>query len=133
MYQTNDRVIERNVGNFAGWPLANDWGVEIQHCCTGNASRSIYFIWDHILDYSSGKLRVDLLLNRASPWADIDSHIPYTGRVDIRIKTPVRPLRPHPGVGFPRRHPLRGLRRDPRNRLQRSATPTSAPSSPATS
>ena len=88
MYQTNDRVIERNVGNFAGWPLANDWGVEIQHCCTGNASRSIYFIWDHILDYSSGKLRVDLLLNRASPWADIDSHIPYTGRVDIRIKTP---------------------------------------------
>ena len=88
MYQTNDRVIERNVGNFAGWPLANDWGVEIQHCCTGNASRTIYFIWDHILGYSSGKLRVDLLLNRASPWADIDSHIPYTGRVDIRVKTP---------------------------------------------
>lgn len=87
-YQTTDRVIERNIGNFAGWPLANDWGVEIQHCCTGNATRAIYFIWDHILEYSSGKLRVNLLLNRSSPWADVDSHIPYSGRVDVRVKSP---------------------------------------------
>ena len=88
MYQTTDRVIERNVGNFAGWPAPNDWSVEIQHCCTGNATRAIYFIWEHILEYSDGKLRVNLLLNRASPWADVDSHIPYAGQVDVRIKAP---------------------------------------------
>ena len=26
------------------------------------------------------------MLNRASPWADVDSFIPYEGRVDVRIK-----------------------------------------------
>ena len=90
MYQTTDRALERNIGAFAGWPKANDWYADvcegIMHCCTGNATRAIYFIWEKILTFDSGKLKVNLLLNRASPWADIDSHIPYTGRVDIRMK-----------------------------------------------
>jgi len=90
MYQCADRALERNIGAFAGWPKANDWYVGawegIMHCCTGNASRAIYFIWEKILTFDDGKLRVNLLLNRASPWADVDSHIPYTGRVDIRVK-----------------------------------------------
>ena len=29
---------------------------------------------------------MNLLLNRASAWADVNSHIPYQGRVDVRIK-----------------------------------------------
>jgi hypothetical protein len=29
---------------------------------------------------------VNLLLNRASAWADLDSYIPYEGRVDVRVK-----------------------------------------------
>ena len=96
MYQTNDRVIERNVGNFAGWPLANDWGVEIQHCCTGNAARAIYFIWDHILDYSSRQAprrpppqpRLPLGRHR-------QPHPLHRPRRHTR-QDPVRPLRPHP-------------------------------------
>ena len=31
--------------------------------------------------------QVNLLLNRASPWLDVDSHLPYEGRVVIRNKT----------------------------------------------
>ena len=31
---------------------------------------------------------MNLLLNRASPWADVDCHIPYVGQVDVRIKEP---------------------------------------------
>ena len=93
MHQTSDRALERNIGAFAGWPKANDWYGEvwegIMHCCTGNAARAIYFIWEKILTFDSGELRVNLLLNRASPWADIDSHIPYTGQVDVRIKQAV--------------------------------------------
>lgn len=101
-YQTTDRVPERNLGAFAGWPSANDWytgglhyrgyypeypgGMAIMHCCTGNATRAIYYAWEHILDYKDGKLRVNLLLNRVSPWADVDSHIPYEGHVDVRVK-----------------------------------------------
>jgi hypothetical protein len=94
---TTDHVPERCVGGFAGWPSANDWqqdspgtfgypGSSIMHCCTGNGTRAIYYVWDNILHYKNGKLRVNLLLNRASPWADVDSFIPYEGRVDVKIK-----------------------------------------------
>ena len=95
---TTDHVPERCVGGFAGWPSANDWqqdnpgtfiypGSSIMHCCTGNGTRAIYYVWENILRYKDGKLRVNLLLNRASPWADVDSFIPYEGRVDVKIKT----------------------------------------------
>ena len=56
------------------------------HCCSGNATRAIYYLWDHILKYEGGTLRVNLLLDRASPRADIESYIPYEGRVDLRLK-----------------------------------------------
>jgi len=86
--QTGDRVPERNIGAFAGWPSANDWGSGIMHCCTGNATRAIYYIWEHILSYDKGVLSVNLLLNRPSQWADIHSHIPYVGQVDVHVKKP---------------------------------------------
>ena len=100
VYQTTDRVVERNVGAFAGWPTANDWfypGVisssgeiwTVQHCCTGNSSRAIYYVWENILQCDGRRLQVNLLLNRASKWADIDSQLPYVGRVDVKVKEPV--------------------------------------------
>ena len=39
------------------------------------------------------ELTVNLLLNRASPWADIDSYIPYQGHVEIRIKQPCQSIK----------------------------------------
>jgi len=90
MYQSVDNVLARNVGAFSGWPQPNDWGEAIQHCCTGNATRAIYYVWERIVEHAEGRLKVNLLLNRASSWADVDSHIPYVGRVDVRIKRPVR-------------------------------------------
>jgi DUF1680 family protein len=56
------------------------------HCCTGNGTRALYYAWESILTYGGGTLRVNLLLNRASAWADVDSHLPYAGRVDVRAK-----------------------------------------------
>jgi len=88
-YETTERVIERNMGGFAGWPEPSDWGTAIMHCCTGNSTRSIYYLFDSILGYAGGKLRLNLLLNRASPWADVDSYLPYAGQVDVRIKHPL--------------------------------------------
>jgi DUF1680 family protein len=82
-------VPERNLGAFAGWPSANDWGWGIMHCCTGNATRALYYIWEHALAFRDGQLKVNLLLNRASPWADVDSHLPFAGQVDIRVKQAV--------------------------------------------
>jgi len=90
--QTTERVGERNIGAFAGWPSANDWyvghGKGIMHCCTGNATRTLYYVWENILNHADGEVRVNLLLNRASPWVDVDSHIPYTGQVDVKVKEP---------------------------------------------
>ena len=88
---TGDRVPERNIGAFAGWSWPNEWWnvhapAGIMHCCTGNGVRALYYLWDHILDYEDGRLRVNMLLNRASPWVDVHSHIPYEGRVDLNIK-----------------------------------------------
>ena len=103
MYQSVDQVPQRCLGIFAGWPSANDWytgghhvrnyypeypGQTIMQCCMGNAARTIYYAWQRSVDYRDGRLRVNLLLNRASPWADVDSYIPYEGRVDIRVKQP---------------------------------------------
>ncbi len=89
-YGTTDRVIERAVGSFSGWPAINDFvqgkGWSVMHCCTGNATRAVYYVWEKILTYAEGKLRVNLLLNRASQWADVHSHIPYRGQVDVKIK-----------------------------------------------
>ncbi len=87
--QTADKVPERNLGAFASWPSANDWmGYHngIMHCCTGNGTRAIYYVWENILTYKDGNLDVNLLLNRVSPWVDVLSYVPYEGRVDLEIK-----------------------------------------------
>ena len=83
---------ERNIGAFAGWSSGNDWVVNggIMHCCTGNGTRAIYYVWQSILQSDNERLKVNLLLNRAAPGADIYSYLPYSGRVDLKIKTSFR-------------------------------------------
>jgi len=90
--QTADRVPERNIGAFAGWPAANDFfngqGTGIMHCCTGNGTRALYYVWEHILTHDHGQVAINLLLNRPSRWADVHSYLPYEGRVEVRLKEP---------------------------------------------
>ena len=89
---TTARVLERTLGSFSGWPSANDWvghrekSITIANCCSASGMRALYYVWRNILDYEPGKLRVNLLLNRASRWADVDSYIPYEGRVEVKMK-----------------------------------------------
>ena len=97
--ETTDQVAERNLGGFAGWAAPNDFThrylgheASIMHCCMGNGTRALYYVWEHIVGYKDDELRLNLLLNRASPWADVYSHIPYEGRVEIKMKKPCRHL-----------------------------------------
>ena len=96
---TSKNVPERSIGAFAGYSRLNDLipdheiapgdtvdGKTFMHCCLGNGSRAVFYIWRRMIDYNEGQLRINLLLNRASPWAEIHSYIPYEGRVDITIK-----------------------------------------------
>lgn len=97
MSMSADRAPERSVGGFAGWPSVNDWyighGTGIMQCCTGNGSRGLYYVWEHMLGFEEGILSVNLLMNRASKWADVHSHVPYTGRVDVNVKTDLKKIR----------------------------------------
>jgi hypothetical protein len=56
-------------------------------CCTGNCIPALHYAWESIVRCQDGSAKVNLLLNRASPWLDIDSYLPYEGKVVIRNKT----------------------------------------------
>jgi hypothetical protein len=95
--ETADRLVERNIGTFAGWASGNEFAsqIGIQQCCLGNSARALYYVWDRIVQRQGEELRVNLLLNRASKWAEIYSHIPYQGRVDLNIKQPASAVLAH--------------------------------------
>jgi len=59
----------------------------ISGCCTGNGARTLFYVWENMIEFDNRRLKLHLLLNRASPWADVDSYIPYEGQVEIRMKT----------------------------------------------
>ena len=85
--ETADNVLDRNVGAFVSgseptWLYA--WNTM---CCQGNGSLALYEAWKAILDHTDGVVQVNLLLNRASPWMDIDSYLPYEGKVLFKNKT----------------------------------------------
>ena len=90
---TTDRVPERIKGGFAGSPSVNDWAgrsnAGMGACCTAYGCNGLFWVWERMLRHQNGQLKVNLLMNRASEWVDVDSYIPYTGRVDVKVKKPV--------------------------------------------
>ncbi len=85
-----DRVSERLIGSFASWASANDWYIERQpgttFCCIGNGGRALHHVWQKMIGLDDDTLRVHLLLNRASRWADVGSRVPYEGQADVLMK-----------------------------------------------
>ena len=92
-----DRLPQRLVGSFGNDSLPNDIfdSTYMDSCCNGNCARALYYAWKSILKYepSRKELKVNLMLNRTSPWADISSYIPYAGRVEIETKQPLTSLK----------------------------------------
>ena len=85
--ESAENVLERNIGAFVSgsdpaWLYA--W---YSMCCQGNGSLALYEAWKAILDHTDGVVQVNLLLNRASPWLDVDSYLPYEGKVVLKNKT----------------------------------------------
>jgi hypothetical protein len=105
-YKDTRNVAERVVGGFFGWMRANDGlpvdqteqgpkivgefspsqRLSIMVCCCGNGSRTLYYVWDSILQKDNEVVKVNLLLNRASAWLDVDSYLPIEGKVVLHIK-----------------------------------------------
>jgi hypothetical protein len=87
--QSTERVLERTLGSFA---IGIDTGItgitgEAEHCCTGNCTQALYYAWQSIVRFENGAAKVNLLLNRASPWLDVFSYLPYEGKVVIHNKS----------------------------------------------
>jgi hypothetical protein len=84
-------VIERNVGVFlsdATHPTRiPEHNLLSTICCTGNCTPALYAAWEATVRCRADTAQVNLWLNRASPWLDLESSLPYEGKVVIRNKT----------------------------------------------
>lgn len=90
--EVTENVIARSLGVFGSHSTPTSvpdcW---VMQCCTGNATQGLYYAWEGIVRCADGEnAQVNLLLNRASPWLDIDSALPYEGRVVLHNKTAAR-------------------------------------------
>src|SRR5439155_19676235 len=89
--ETADRVLERNVGIFlsdATHPtLVPDHSMMVTVCCTGNCTPAMYCAWESIVRCTNDAAQINLFLNRASPWLDVDSYLPYEGKLVVHNKT----------------------------------------------
>jgi len=92
--ESTEDVAERSIGAFGGWLTGSDFFEgrmgPFMHCCTGNATRAIYYLWESILKDEGDRVKINLLLNRTSPSLDMDSYIPFEGRVEMKMKQPRR-------------------------------------------
>lgn len=83
-----DEVLDRLVGGFSSitdptWNVA--WYTQ---CCNANVPHGMYKAWSAIIrPQGPDGVQVNLLLNRASPWMDVDSYLPYEGKVALKNKT----------------------------------------------
>ncbi len=85
--ETANNVLERNIGAFVSGSDPTWLYAWYTMCCQGNGSLALYEAWEAILDHSDGVVQVNLLLNRASPWMDVDSYLPYEGKAVFKNKT----------------------------------------------
>ena len=89
--ETEEDVCERNVGAFLS-EASCPTHIPKQRflytiCCTGNCTAALCAAWDATVRCREGVAQINMLLNRASPWLDIDSYLPYEGKVVVRNKT----------------------------------------------
>lgn len=84
-------VINRSLGIFAGKispvSIPSPWSMQ---CCTFNGSKGLYYAWDGIVRCNGKTAQINLLLNRCAKLLDIDSYLPYEGKVVINNKSAER-------------------------------------------
>jgi hypothetical protein len=88
MEYAGDDVIDRAMGIYFlfNGPVSVDCARGIQ-CCTSNGTRGLYYGWEATTRCEGDYAVVNLLLNRAAPWLDVESYLPYEGKAVIRNKT----------------------------------------------
>ncbi len=87
-----EKMLERSIGTFVGWGTPVALSTILMNCCMANGSQALYYPWASTVMHSNKTVRVNLLLNRASPWLDVDSYLPYEGKVVLHNKQGKRVL-----------------------------------------
>jgi hypothetical protein len=81
-------VIKRSLGIFFGTSFPNavpqPWSML---CCTGNGTQGLYYAWEGSLRESGQTAQVNLLLNRVGKLVEVESWLPFEGRVRVLNKT----------------------------------------------
>jgi hypothetical protein len=89
-YEVNGQTIEKSIGCFFSTATPTTLRPTAVVCCPANGAMGLYSAWESIVRGQDDAAQINLLLNRASPWLDIDSYLPYEGKVVIRNKTAQR-------------------------------------------
>jgi hypothetical protein len=89
-FGSTNHVVERSIGTY--FTAATHPAFQAQTnlrsviCCTANSIQGLYAAWEGIVTEDNGLVSVNLPLNRASEWLNVDSHLPYEGKVELKIK-----------------------------------------------
>lgn len=82
-----DRVLDRSLGQISGFGNPTILAYpSTSGCCAGNGTQALYYAWESAVRYKDGDAWVNLWFNRATPWLDVDSYMPYEGKVVIKNK-----------------------------------------------
>jgi hypothetical protein len=85
--ELNEDVIRRSIGIFGGTasPTAIP-GTSSMTCCTSNGTQGLYYAWEGAVRSNGDAAQVNLWLNRVSRLLDVESHLPYEGKLVVRNK-----------------------------------------------
>lgn len=81
----HDALLSSYLGGF-GSARATYNRPAVNGCCSANGAIGLYYAWHGITRFADGVATVNLFLNRASSWMDVDSYLPYEGKVILRNK-----------------------------------------------
>lgn len=88
--RSSEFTIERFLGSLRHDGLIDDIGT-LDPTQNGTMAshylEPLYYVWEGITRCKDGTAQINLLLNRAAPWLDIDSFLPYKGKVVVKNKT----------------------------------------------
>jgi len=81
----HDALLSRFLGGFGAARTTCNLP-QMAGCCTANCAVGLYYAWHGITRFDEGVATVNLFLNRASGWLDVDSYLPYEGKVLLHNK-----------------------------------------------
>lgn len=77
-------------GGFSGGSAPNDIvdvrrGSWMMGCCNASGVHGLYLLWHHAVQKKEDGVFVNLLFNQATPWVDVESYLPFEGKITVRI------------------------------------------------